>query len=869
MPILSKPHFNHHSNAHLAFFFYGFIGCFLLGCVWQLQLAELIFLNFNQLLLGFLALVLLLIYLLFLYQKGLVQKFQKNWLITVFCALCFQLVFVAGYLLSSIYALHRWQNSLDPALEGQVLELTGQISHMVQISPTNSRFQFRIEQALIHSKNAPADVRASIPKAVLLNWTGGVVSTDSEQGGFSVQQVAAELLPGDRWKFNVKLKAVHGNSNPGGFDYELWMWEKNLRATGNVVLSKGKTQPQLLARTWAYPIERLRQYWRDQILIAGQQASNTPQQNNWGIIAALVVGDQSAIEASDWDIFRLTGVAHLVSISGLHITMFAWLASYLLRGLWSLSVACLYKIPAVTVGRWGGVVLATLYALLSGWGLPAQRTIIMLLVVALLQQSGWKWPLPRIWLLAMAVVVVQDPWALLAVGFWLSFVAVAVLMASNPSSSGQAQDLQNESYYLRFKKMVGQMLREQFIVTAALAPLSLLFFQQVSVVGLLANLLAVPWLTFVVTPLSMLGIIWAGFWSWAVMAIDWLMQFLELLSQLSWAVLELPAAPWYWSALATVALGFIAMPIAWQWRLALLPCLLPALLWQVKTPEHQQFDLWALDIGQGNGLVLRTKNHSLIYDTGPAYLNDTDAGQRVVLPFLKYLALQTDLLVLSHQDMDHSGGAASVLKAQTKAQFLSSLPEGHELAQLRSVQRCGVGFDSSASGQVNPNRWTWDGVDFEILHPLASDYNKTLSPNAVSCVLKISNQQQVVLLVADIEKEQEAELLSRHAKALSSNAHSQDVLKANVLLVPHHGSKTSSTAAFLEAVKPRFALVQAGYRNRYGHPAPVVSERYQQQGIELITSPQCGAAYWSSALPAQIQCHREQARRYWHHSISP
>lgn len=854
MPIPTYPHSNPHSNSHLAFFFYGLIACFLLGCVWQLQLAELIFLNFKQLWLGLLADVLLLFYLLFLYQKGLVQRVQKKSGLTVFCALCFQLALMAGYLLSSIYALHRWQNSLDPALEGQVLELTGQVSHMVQISPTNSRFQFRIEQALIASKNAPANVTAKIPSAVLLNWTGGVVSTDTEDLGFSLQQVASELIPGDRWKLNVKLKPVHGNSNPGGFDYELWMWEQNLRATGSVVLAKGKAQPQLLERTWQHPIERLRQYWRDQILIMGQQQQDQQKQINSGLIAALVVGDQSAIDSAYWDIFRLTGVAHLVSISGLHITMFVWLAAYVLRFVWSFYPSLVYKIPAVTVGRWGGVLCAFLYALLSGWGLPAQRTIIMLLVVAFLNQSSIKWPWPRVWLLAMLVVVAQDPWALLAVGFWLSFVAVGVLIASNSSAlSSQDQLLdnqKNESFLQRLKTLFKQMLREQLIVTLALTPLSLFFFQQISVVGLIANLLAVPWVTFIITPLCMLGLLWQRLWLGALWAIDLFMQFLSLLAAWSWAVIELPAAPWYWSVLATLAIAAMTISIAWQWRLALVPFMLPALLWQVKTPEANQFDMWALDVGQGNGLVLRTQNHSLIYDTGPAYLNDTDAGQRIILPFLKSMALQTDLLVLSHQDLDHSGGAASVLKAQVKVQFLTSIAFDHELAKARPVQHCW------ASQQL-PNQWVWDGVHFEILHPVALDYEKALSPNAFSCVLKISNANSSVLLVGDIEKEQEAQIIARL----------KDQLKATVLLVPHHGSKTSSTPDFIDAVSPQWAIVQAGYKNRYGHPAPVVVERYEQRSIPIVSSPQCGAIYWQSESPAQIQCHRLQAKRYWHHQI--
>jgi competence protein ComEC len=274
-----------------------------------------------------------------------------------------------------------------------------------------------------------------------------------------------------------------------------------------------------------------------------------------------------------------------------------------------------------------------------------------------------------------------------------------------------------------------------------------------------------------------------------------------------------------------------------------LPLLLPVLLWQAPRPLQGQFEVLAADIGQGNAVLVRTAGHSLVFDTGPRFGVDSDAGQRVLVPLLRALGETVDTVVVSHRDSDHSGGAASVLASQPQAQLLSSVEVGHPLQALRAVQRCVAG-----------QNWAWDGVQFQVLHPQATDYDTVQKPNTLSCVLRISNGAYTALLVADIEQPQEAQLLARHAP-----------VQADVLLVPHHGSKTSSSPAFLDAVQPRLALVQAGYRNRFGHPAPPVLERYRTRGIQVVDSSHCGAATWQSQRPAQVRCDRQADPRYWQH----
>jgi len=519
--------------------------------------------------------------------------------------------------------------------------------------------------------------------------------------------------------------------------------------------------------------------------------------------------------------------------------MFAWAAALLVGALWRRSQRLCLAWPAQHAALIGGVMLATGYALFSGWGVPAQRTIWMLAAVGLLRLSGRRWPWPQVWLLACAVVVSVDPWALLQPGFWLSFVAVGVLFATDVGLPAA----EVSSRIQRAAARLGAMLREQWVVTVALTPLSLLLFGQVSVVGLLANALAIPWVTLVITPLAMAGVLLAPLWQLAAWAMRGLEAYLQWLAALPFATVSMPAPPLWAGAAGVIGGLLLAMRLPWQARLLGLPLLVPVLLWQVERPDAAQFELLAADIGQGNAVIVRTATHTLVYDSGPRYSPESDAGHRVLVPLLRALDERVDTLMLSHRDSDHTGGAAAVLAMQPQAALLSSIEDGHELQALRPSQRC-------AAGQ----RWRWDGVDFEVLHPSAGDYQGTNKSNAMSCVLRISNGAHTALLAGDIEQAQEARLAQQGA-----------ALRADLLLVPHHGSKTSSSDAFLDAVQPSLAVVQTGYRNRFGHPAAAVLERYRDRAIPVIDSPRCGAARWHSAQALQVTCQRQLAPRYWHH----
>ena len=716
-------------------------------------------------------------------------------------------------------------DALTADLEGRDIAVIGVISAMPQHNESGLRFRLDVESAQVQGQPI------QVPAHLYIGWYSGTFGLGDGSGVNELQRQPAPIEAGERWQMTVLLKAPHGGSNPHGFDFELWLWEQGLQATGYVRSGPKDPVPQRLVQTGWHPVEYARQQVRDQIY------DREIDRHYAGLIAALVVGDQSAIDRADWDVFRATGVAHLMSISGIHITMFAWAAAWVLGWLWRCSGRLCLWVAAPSAALVGGVLLATAYALFSGWGVPSQRTVLMLAVVGGLRLSGRQWPWPWVWLLACSVVVAVDPWALLQAGFWLSFVAVGVLFAtdSGATSAGKTSA----------RGHLGAMFREQWVITLALTPLTLLLFGQVSLVGLVANALAIPWVTLVVTPLSMLGILVAPFWDVAAWAMAVMAGYLHWLAALPFASVSVAQAPLWAGAAGVVGGLLLAMQLPWSLRLLGVPLMLPVLLWQAPRPGSGQFELLAADIGQGNAVLVRTAGHALVFDAGPSFSRESDAGHRVLVPLLRALDVSVDRMMLSHRDTDHVGGAKAVMAMQPQADLLSSIEADHELQAIHPATRCVAG-----------QHWQWEGVDFQVLHPKATDYDVGLKTNGMSCTLRISNTTNSALLTGDIEQAQEARLVVDGV-----------ALKSDVLLVPHHGSKSSSSAAFLDAVQPRIALVQAGYRNRYGHPAAPVLVRYAERNIRVVDSPHCGAITWRSDQPDDVQCQRTQGLRYWHHLV--
>ncbi len=718
---------------------------------------------------------------------------------------------------------------LPHALEGQDVQVTGVVAAMTEPGPAGLRFTFETESALLRGQPV------ALPRRLALGWYDGYFDDAW------LADARSDLRPGQRWRLTLRLKRPHGAVNPGGFDSELWALAQGVGATGHVRQTRDGAPAELLAEDVAHPVERARQRIRDAIVrqVADARAA--------GVLAALVVGDQAAIDRDDWELFRNTGVAHLVAISGVHITMLAWLAALAIGRLWRLSPRLMLALPAPLAAQCGGVVVAAGYALLAGWGVPAQRTVVMLASVAALRLAGARWAALLHLLLAAVVVTAADPLALLQAGFWLSFAAVGLLLLSSPATPRRAP---TAGWRAQAWVHTRGHLHAQLVATLGLAPLSLLFFQQVSLVGLVANLLAIPFVTLLVTPLALLGVLLPPLWTLDAALLQLGVAGLAALARLPAAVWSAGAAPPWALACGLLAALLVVLPLPWRVRWLALPLALPLIAPPLARPAFGRFELVAADIGQGTAVLVRTRAHLLVYDTGPQYSADADAVQRVLLPLLRARGERSvDLLLLSHRDNDHVGGAARLLAALPVRALSSSLADDHPLRHAGPPhRRCDAG-----------QRWVWDGVAFEVLHPTPSEHAAALKSNAVSCVLRVADAAgRSALLTGDIEAPHEAALLARSAQALASQ----------VLLVPHHGSNTSSSEAFVAAVAPQVALIQAGYRSRFGHPTATVLARYRAHGTELVRSDRCGAWQWSSA-DATGHCLRLSAPRWWYDLPAP
>jgi competence protein ComEC len=704
----------------------------------------------------------------------------------------------------------RLADQLDVAGEGQDVEVVGVVASLPQDFSHGTRFEFDLN---LGQKNGPT-VAFAVPQRVMLSWYQG--RRDDEQ--FARQPVR----PGEQWRFTVRLKRPHGNANPGGFDYEAWLLERNIRATGYV-----RPNPPLRLRdmVWQpdYAIERLR------FNIRASFASLLPEDSNpWaGVLVALAIGDQKAINGDLWSTFNRTGTTHLMSISGLHVTMVAALFGWLVSFGWRRSPTLALALPAQKAGLLAACAAALFYSLLAGFAVPAQRTLIMMLVAGAAMLSGRLVAPSRILALALLVVLLYDPWAVLAAGFWLSFGAVGALLYVGSAQVGEA------SGWLARLRSWGVV---QWAATLASLPILLLVFQQFSLVSPLANAVAIPVVSFVVTPLALLGALvpWWPILALAHQVMAWLMLFLEWCA--TWPVWLAPAPPWWVAAAAGVGVAVCLLPrgLPGRWLGGLL--ILPALAWPIDRPVDGEVWIDVLDVGQGLASLVRTRNHTLIYDPGPLYSAESDAGQRVVVPYLRFLGIdQVDMLMVTHRDTDHSGGTASVRAALAVGEIRSSLS--------------GLGQPCIA-GQ----RWIWDGVAFEVLHPAAEVYAKEAKPNHLSCVLRIEAGSRRVLLTSDIEAPDEAALLARYPGDLA----------ADVMLMPHHGSKTSSTLDFLKAVGAAQAVIPVGYRNRFGHPKDEVVARYTATGSQLWRTDRDGAV--RIALDNEslvLSGWRHERRRYW------
>ncbi len=748
-----------------------------------------------------------------------------------------------GFFYAAFFAQQRLSDALPAEWQGKDIQIIGVVGKLPTQHEHGLRFIFDVEQVLTPNAIVP-------PHILLASYAGA-------------QEEPLDIHAGERWRFTVRLKQPHGSSNPHDFDFEAWMLENKLRANGYIHLTEDNLRLDPLVQSPDYYIQSLREKVRDRIqktlnpfpsqshplpishAVRGKWVRDSAEvsvveKNNYiGVLTALAIGDQTGIPAAQWQVFTRTGVNHLMSISGLHITMLSGLAFAASYWLWRRSARLTRALPARKAAALIGLLVALGYALLAGYGVPAQRTVYMLATIASVLWLSRTVAPSQTLAAALLVVLLLDPWAVLSPGFWLSFGAVALIFYVT-------------AHRLRPPHWLVTYGRVQWAMSIGLIPPLLAMFQQVSLVSPIANAFAIPLVSFVVVPLTLLGTVLPFDWLlWlahqAMRVCGYLLEWLNNLPEVVWT----QHAPPTWS----IAIGMFGVlwmllprgfPARWLGLIALLPMflVLPAL------PPEGTLRLVIFDVGQGLAVAAQTHNHALLYDTGPNFNSEANSGNRILIPALRGMGIaQLDGLILTHDDNDHTGGALSILQGLPVNWLSSSLAANHPLLQHASnTQRC-----------IDGQTWEWDGVHFEVLHPSAESYAaEKIRDNNRGCVLKISTGKHSVLLAADIEKESEWRLLKQHEEKLPST----------LLVVPHHGSKTSSVNAFVAAIHPRYAVFTVGYRNRFGHPREEVVERYRAIGSELLRSDTDGAIVVEmDTQNISVERYRKSHARYWQQAV--
>lgn len=734
--------------------------------------------------------------------------------------------FLIGFFWATGYATLRLGDALPHDWENKPVVMIGVVASVSEFTERGERFRFDVEQVLTKT--------AVIPQHISLSYYPPGSWGDTQT--LSAARVS-KFKPGERWRLTARLKRPHGTQNPHGFDFEAWALAENIRATGTIKAKADNTKLQDFVWRPRYLVEYIRQQIQQRIssVLVGKPYS--------GIIQALVMGDDSQIAVNDWQLFLRTGTSHLMSISGLHITMLSALAFGLVGFFWRRIPVFVMRLPTRKAATAGAVLVALAYALVAGFAVPAQRTLYMIIVFAVALWSGRQLIISQVLALALLLVVVLDPWAVISPGFWLSFGAVAILAYALGARVGM-------THWLKAS------LHTQWAVTIGMLPLLLIMFHQASIISPLANAFAIPLISFIVTPLALLG----SFLPLDV-ALNYSHQVLNVCMQLLIWLNQLPAAVWQqqapplWTLLpALLGVAWVLLPrgvpMRWLGWLGLLPMLLIA-------PQHPQsgdMKVTVLDVGQGLGVVVQTATHTLLYDTGARYSAQADAGGRIVLPYLQGSGVRhLDGFVVSHNDTDHSGGMATVLAQMPVNWLLSSLPQDSVSGNLKRM-KCFAG-----------QRWTWDGVEFAVLHPHLGSYaDAAWTDNNRSCVLKITSASGSLLLTGDIEKSIELALIESQADQQEFTS-----LKSDVMIAPHHGSKTSSSAEFIAAVRPGLTIFTAGYLNRFRHPRPEVLTRYEQAGSQILRSDYDGAVFVDFVAGDKTAViaaggWRKQNKHYWH-----
>jgi len=707
------------------------------------------------------------------------------------------LFLLLGLLWAIVFAQFRLNERLPEHLAGKDIQVQGYIADLPEHEGNHLRFNFKVVKSEI-----------TVPNKVRLTW-------------YYPDQV---IKAGEEWQFTVRLKPPHGNFNPGGFDYERWLFVEGIGATGYV---RPMPVPKLLGTGSVHTdLSVWRQYIAEQLTQTLANTSNLP------MIKALTIGDGDSLSPEQWEIFRKTGTTHLMVISGSHIGLVAGLVYLLTIRLWARAAIMRWspqKVAAITA-----LLVGIVYAGLTGFSVPAQRAMLMIAVamIAVVKQRNTQ---PFLILaIALASILVVDPLVVLAPGFWLSFIAVSLIIYAIAGRLGKPG-------------FWGSGIKINWVTSVGLSPLLLFFFQQVSLISPVANLIAVPVISLAIVPLALLAtlvmLIAPGVAEKLFIPVDFSLQ------GLWWVLVKLAESPWstinhtqpsWWAlgfAVPGVLLMFAPKGMPSRWLGLVMFC--PLVFTETSKIGQGAVKLTLLDVGQGLSAVVQTANHTLVYDTGAKFSSSSDSGQSVVLPFLRNEGVEKiHSLIVSHGDNDHIGGVGSVMKGIKVEKLLTSVPQ--QLGEFTP--------DQCEAGQS----WEWDQVSFKILSPRMGNYP---SDNDNSCVLQIQSQQGSALLPGDIEAGAESWLVATYGNQL----------KSDVLISPHHGSQTSSTPLFLNAVNPTVVLIPAGYRNQFGHPHQDVLKHYQDFGIRWFNSADAGAIKVNLDKQLEVHSWREVEGKYWNY----
>ena len=823
-----------------------------------------------------------------------------------------------GILHSSLFAEDAIKYQLADELAAKDIIVTGKVASVPVLSKSAfggsagkhvQRFVFDIA-SMEWPESAALKAQPKIetfPKRIRLSWHDGYVRA------------------GEYWRIKVRLKPPHGFMNPGGFDYEAWLFQQGIHATGyvrqtgeNRMLYEKDSAISMPALFRDISVNRFREKVAERIdSLTPSDGHDGESLSSFALIKALAIGDKSSISSSQWQTLSNTGTSHLMAISGLHISLASLFAYLLLR--YSLPVWLMRRIPSQHIALMGGLLVAFIYASVAGFAVATQRAFIMLcvLVIMTLLRRNTR-PVDTLGMAAFVVLLI-DPLAVLSAGFWFSFSAVAVIFisltdtgATTTDTSAQddslLKDEASSSSYQRFKSIIVSICWKwtslQLMISVMLLPLSLYMFQQGSLVSPLANLLLIPYVSFLVVPVVLLALIavaagslLSSFWLsdtlflLAAYLLDFIWPYLRNLSDMPYAVWvngSLGSGSVLMATMAMLAIYYskrIAAGLSQRFsadsnlfRIAIVFLFTPVILMlldpETRLSSHSDklvpgdYRIIMLDVGQGSAAVIETKNHVVIFDTGARFSDRLDAGKSVVIPYLRAQAIdKIDRLIISHGDADHIGGAKAILNdyPQTElfGQDIAQLVAGHSLheAMMDNEKICTAG-----------QRWVWDGVVFQILSPdlagedgakASASKPASIKRNNRSCVLRVSSPAGSVLFTGDIEKRVERRLVEKYVSPSAS------LLASDILMVPHHGSNTSSSRSFIEAVDPKIALISVGYKNRYRLPSEKVTARYQRYGIELYDTAASGAVSITLREGGimDILRYRQQARRYWHHVV--